>query len=501
MLNTVKITSKHTLLTFKVILKKRWTQLTLWMSLKPRLMIFLCLFIIYTSVSGPRLLKPSGNNHFAYLAYSFLHGQTSLISPPPHHNDWASYQVLTLHSSAPKHLSSPFKGIPLKAGVHLWKNLNGTHQVIKPKWVKHKKTVYYVSFPPLPAILMLPLVALFGLQASDVWLTLIFASLNGVFLFDLLQKLNHTFKLNRSKDEWIWFILLLTLGSAHWWCSVSGQVWFTALIIGVTCQLLFLRFALQMTSPIRAGLCLACAFSTRASLILYALFFYIQVIYPASSYPLSLQKRLKRALLFSIPPLCIGLILLFYNWMRFESISEFGHTYLAQGQLTRIQNYGLFHPVYFNKNLISAFLLLPKIQLTYPYFLVSWHGMSIPFSIPALLWIGPLWIHLLFFRGSIHHSFNKDQVRLIVHSSLTLLCILILLLFYQNTGWVQYTYRFILDFLPLGIVILFCSTQPLSPLFKTMIIWSILIHGLGAIGFDRSFFRPFFINLPHLLPH
>ena len=490
----------------------------------PRRFIFIGLLLIYALFAGPRLLKPSSNNHFAYLAQSFLQGQTHLSIPAPHHNDWASYWKLTLQPSINStQVPSPFKGIRLRKGRHQWQHLNGKSYTILPQSILKKEKKTYVSFPPLPALLLLPFVALFGLNASDVLLTLFFAALNGVLLFNLLTRLNESLHLKRSSADQVWLILLLTLGSAHFWCSVSGQVWFTALIIGVSFQLLFLRFAYQMSSPIWAGVMLGCAFATRASLILYALFFYAQIFFPLTPTPPPLKERLRKALLFSIPPLIIGLSLLSYNWIRFESWTEFGHRYLAEGQIARIQTYGLFHPVFLKKNLISAFLLLPKLQETFPYIRVSWHGMSIPFSIPVLLWIPLLWFLVLRFlslkRLDSHLESRPDSQNVstslfsppsfwnLQHLHLIGLCtfliglLLSLLLLYQNTGWVQYSYRFILDFIPLCILLLACWPSSFPKLFKFLILWSIVLHGIGAGAFGRAFFTPFFVNLPILYPH
>lgn len=194
--------------------------------------------------------------------------------------------------------------------------------------------------------------------------------------------------------------LIKTPKLEEWPDSPSGLLR-AALIVGVTFHLLYLYFALDARRPVLAGICLAMAFSTRASLVFAAVFFYWQVFFPNRDDG-PREDRWKRAALFSLPCLVVGLVLLYYNYIRFENPLEFGHTYLAGGTLARIRDYGLFHPDFLNRNLTAAFTLLPRITDTAPYIQLSKHGMSIFVTTPVLIWLlwpkrstaihKPLWI-------------------------------------------------------------------------------------------------------------
>ena len=65
-------------------------------------------------------------------------------------------------------------------------------------------------------------------------------------------------------------------------------------------------------------------------------------------------------------------------------------------------------------------------------------------------------------------------------------CIAVPILFYQNTGWEQFSYRFILDVLPYLVLILAASQLKLSRWFKGLIIAGVIINALGAATFQRS---------------
>ena len=339
---------------------------------------------------------------------------------------------------------------------------------------------------------MLPFVAVFGLAASDVWLTLICAGLNALLARSLFRTLRDSpeakrANLSRSDSDVMWITVSLTLGTAHFWSAVRGEVWFTALIVGVTAQLLFLRWAWSMRRPLLAGLALAAAFSTRASLITLAIFAYYQLVFPFQ--PLTWRARFRQAFIFSIPPLLIGVLLLWYNHVRFGAWYEFGHRYLAGGQIKRIQEYGLFHPSFFFKNVIAAFLLLPSISLHPPLLTYSWHGMALQFSSPQLLWA------LRPSRDS--SSLSRPRVALM----LTLCVTLCLLLLYQNTGWVQYSWRFALDLIPVLCCLTVLHDRQLGIGFRVAVCWGVAINAIGALIFGRDSELWSGVNLPILPPH
>ena len=58
-------------------------------------------------------------------------------------------------------------------------------------------------------------------------------------------------------------------------------------------------------------------------------------------------------------------------------------------------------------------------------------------------------------------------------------------LFYQNTGWAQFSYRFSIDFLPYMAVLLACGARPLNRKFQALMAASIVICLFGAITFGR----------------
>ncbi|MEE2785728.1 MAG: hypothetical protein VX589_00200, partial [Myxococcota bacterium] len=304
---------------------------------------------------------------------------------------------------------------------------------------------------------------------NDVVFNVLFAAANVLLFFLLLRMLVKRGDAHLRPREITWMLVLFGFGTAHFWCSVLGQVWFTALIVGLSFHLAFIYFAIDARRPFWAGVCLAAAFSTRATLVFAAVFFYWQLFF-SPKFGSGGQTRIRAFVLFSLPCLVVGLRLLAYNAVRFESIWTFGHTYLAGGTIPRIRDFGLFHFDFLNRNLTAAFTLTPRLLDTAPYLQFSKHGMSIFLSTPALLWL---------LRASANHQLVKASIA-------TTAVIAVPLILYQNTGWEQFSYRFILDVLPYLFLILCLGGVRIGRWFKAAIVASVFINLIGASTFHRA---------------
>ena len=195
--------------------------------------LFLAAFGVYAALSGPRLFHQSAAPHFIYQAEAFLHGRLSLPVDPPNLEDWA---------------------------------------------FAHGR--FYVSFPPFPALVMLPLVALFGYQFNDTLFTLFFAALNVVLLYRVLGRYAATGDATRTETEIRWLTAFYAVGSLALYMGIRGEVWFTAETMGVTFSCLYLLAAHRARHPVLAGLALAAAALTRAPLAFAVVFFVMELVAP-----------------------------------------------------------------------------------------------------------------------------------------------------------------------------------------------------------------------------
>lgn len=441
--------------------------------------LFALSFALLAGLSWERVTGPSTDPHFVYQARAWLEGSLELTRKPPHGNDWASYEWIKLRSG------QELRGVWLDHKARRFRSLEGEVFIIdrKEEDPRARKKQYFMSFPPMPAVVMTPLAAIWGYRANDVLVTLLFAALNVALMFVLLRRLSERGLTERSLSDNLWLTLLFGAGTAHLWCAVLGQVWFTALIMGVSFTLMYMLASIDARRPLLAGLFLAAAFATRTPLVFSAVFFAAFVFFPGGRW---LRREdwgqaARKVALFALPCLVVGLLLLYHNHLRFSSWTEFGHSYLAGGQIARIQKYGLFNYHFLSKNLSAALTLLPRLQPDYPYVMVSRHGMSLLLSTPALVYLfRPLE------RRDLQEQFWWRALWVTVAAVATPA------LFYQNTGYEQFSYRFSLDYTPYLIVLLAAGRRPLSRWFKLLVLWGIGVNLFGAITFKRfvQFYLP-----------
>ena len=62
----------------------------------------------------------------------------------------------------------------------------------------------------------------------------------------------------------------------------------------------------------------------------------------------------------------------------------------------------------------------------------------------------------------------------------------VLNLMYQNSGWVQFGYRFALDYMPLLLVMLALGGRRFGKRFIALGVVAVAINTFGAITFDRA---------------
>jgi hypothetical protein len=410
------------------------------------LAIYLVTTVVYLAVAGDRLVEPSPDNHFVYLAEGWLEGRLDLGGKPPGTNDWACFDEAT--------------------GERCGRRPSDTQK-------------YYVSFPPFPAVLALPVVAIFG---TALWDRLFFGLLAGLapaLLFVLLRGLRERDESDRTTAENLWLVALFAFGSVYFFSAVQGTVWFAAHVVASALICLHLLFAMNASRPVLAGLMLGLLLATRPSTLLLGLFFVLEAARAevkgqgarAWLSALFAKATLRRLALFALPVLAVGLALAAHNYARFGDPGEYGHRFLQIYWIHRIEKWGLFGYHYLGRNLAVVLASLPWLESEAPYVKISRHGLALWVVSPALLYL--LWP-------------NKMQPR---NAALALSIGLVfgLDLLYQNSGWVQFGPRFVLDWLPLGIVLLALGGRRFGPLFKSLVVISIAVSTFGALTFDRHY--------------
>ena len=425
------------------------------------LALYLACTTTFAMVAGPaRLGEHTAYNHYALLADAWLHGSQALAHGPPHYagnNDFASFEGKT-----------------------------------------------YISFPPFPAVLMVPFVALSGRAATFrvgqfvVWL----CGLAPALMFLVLEKLRRTGRSKRSEQDDVLLAVLFAVGTVYFFTAVEGTVWFAALTVNVVLMALYALFALDAERPALAGLMLGLVFATRVTPILAAPLFAFEAIRVSCAEGLpsegSFADRLRatwrrldtralasRYVAFAVPIVLVFALCSWTNYTRFHTLnpSDFGHEHLTVAWRSRMEKWGVVDYHYLAKNLGVMLTILPWLPArgtavswwtasssTSAPFQINEHGLALWFTVPLYFWL---------FRPR-SRGFLHDVLLLAIAGPA------LADLLYQNTGWRQFSYRFSNDYAVMLFMLLAIGGRPFGKLFHAAAAWGIVVNLFGAITFDRN---------------
>jgi hypothetical protein len=388
--------------------------------------IFLSVWLIYLSSSYFVSLvweTPKKTVYFPQLADAFLEGETHLTDPSSV-RDLTSYQ---------------------------------------DKW--------YVAFPPLPSLLMLPQVAMEDVESvNTVQFTIFFGALNVALAYAILESLRRNGLTHLDHSGNLWLTVLLAFGSVHWYMSLVGHVWYLSQIVTLTFAALAVFLILETRSLVLASVSLAIGMFARPTIVLlwpllYAL--YLEI----NSLTIKDWRRSIKSVLFSAIPIGIAVSgLLWYNLIRFDSLFDFGYQTMNVGDYLKpaLAEYGQFHPHFIMSNLKTMFFSLPRWNPDCGLPAPDGNGMSILITTPALIFL--------------YKSHGKS---LWARSAwLSLLLLTLPLLLYFNNGSFQFGFRFLMDLIiPILMLLAFGVGQRLPIAMRLFILSGVLVNYYGLLWF------------------
>ncbi len=343
----------------------------------------LVIYALFAVLDGP-IWFASASAYYNYLADALLHGQLALRLIPPSTHDLSFFQG-------------------------------------------H----FYLYWPPMPAVFLMPFVAIFGVQFSDTLFTAGIGALNVALVAMLLRQacIHRVIKLSKGRRGLL--VLCFALGSVQLTLAPFGRVWNTGQIVGFMCVALCYLVVLRMRGAwafVLAGLAIGAAFLTRNHMLFAGVWpaYYLLVQHRSIGW-----RRLAVNISAGLLPVVVAIgLLAWYNWARFGSIADNGLDYhqMAGIFVEDYRRYGPFHPHYLAINLFYQYIAYPlplndttfyggSLFLLTPVFFAAWVGAAV---------MRPRW----------------SMWALVV--SIVLVSIPILLL--MGTGWVQFGPRYSLDF-------------------------------------------------------
>jgi hypothetical protein len=289
---------------------------------------------------------------------------------------------------------------------------------------------YYILPPPMPAILLLPFVAIFGLSTNQSLASIFLGSLNISLVFLVTREITK----NRSVQ--LWTTVMFGFGTIHWWLAATGWVWFFSQVTSVTFLLLAIYATLKGRRPFLSGVFLGASFWSRLPTIFSLPFFMVMF---SDKW---LKKSVETPILKWVNPkpllylgFGVGIFValnFLYNFMRFGTPLDISY-YLKPGIFEEpIYKKGIFDITYLPRHLRVIFAGLPIFILKSPYVIPSWKGMSIWLTTPAF----------------VYALFAGIRNRLAFACWSAIIPVALLDFTHGGTGWNQFGYRYAVDFYP-----------------------------------------------------
>ena len=181
----------------------------------------------------------------------------------------------------------------------------------------------YVSFPPLPSVVLWPLTFLFGMNTPDNLLVKAYALGACVLMFYTLRRVGYR-RMNAALSAFLFCfassLLPMTLNGAVWYHAQMLAFFLTAAAVCLLC----------LDCPTAALLCYALSVACRPFNALYGLPLFITYIRVNRRAGVSLGQTALSLAPGTVLGLAVAAGLAIYNAVRFGNPLEFGHNYLAE---------------------------------------------------------------------------------------------------------------------------------------------------------------------------
>ena len=367
------------------------------------------------------------------IGYVLLHdilGETLLI-----HNNWDSY---TLQAKA-----------WLDGHIYFFHNYDYLE-------IAAYKNHYYVSFPPLPSVFMLPWVMIYGVNTPNNIIMIIYI----IIAVTLVYKIARFMKMREVLAAFWAFVTVF--GCNMVWMSTMGGVWFQAQLLNMIFCFAAI-YAMLNNKRVISYLCIAFAVGCRPFSIVY---FFVLLIYYYSIDKKTVNKNSdkisneenkkgkvssnKKAIINIVNTLSIvlkqwkgmvsaalvGIVYMIYNYARFDDPLEFGHNYLPEFLEA---SSGQFNLEYVATNLYRIFIEGVKFNKKMGLEFTQFNGFIIFIANPIFL------IYLVYIIKNIVKKNNNEVTRMI---ELMTVCNMILLCFHKTMGGWQFGNRYLVDLIP-----------------------------------------------------
>lgn len=320
----------------------------------------------------------------------------------------------------------------------------------------------YVMFPPVPAVIAMPFVAVFGVGFSGfVALSIVAVAITLFLWWRILQTLE------TERTIAIWLLFALGFATPLYFVVLRGDgVWFFAQSIGFLLTTAAIHQTVRGGSLVLAGAFIGLAFLCRQMSVFYLPFLFALALRPDERLISFSKAHITRVLKLGLPVAVAVLVYLAYNYVRFGDPLETGYQYMASGGEWsminhRINEFGLFSGAYLFFNTIYLFL----------------QGFHLQFGGDAMLTpigLDPAGVSLLAASPFVLLAFLTPMRRPVVIGIACILVMAVPMLWYHSNGFSQYNVqRYVLDWLPILFYMLALAvTRREAPVFGLLVVYA-----------------------------
>jgi hypothetical protein len=289
---------------------------------------------------------------------------------------------------------------------------------------------WYVAYPPMPAVLALPFVAVFGREFPAQVYSSLYAGLATGVVYLVLGQLGLAL---RVRDR-LALSAVFAFGTCFWYVAISGSAWYFAHVSAVLMLALATLSALTRKPAWIAGFLLGLAAMSRLPTGL-ALPFVLaaQLGFPGWTMLRSMDRgRLVRTtIVFGLGLAVPAAIYIGFNLLRWGTLTDQAYTRIPGVLEDPIYvDHGILSLWYIPRNLFAILFRSWNYVDEFPFLQPSWWGLGMFLTTPLFLWL---------FKARI-------RTPIVAWSLLGVLIVSLPIITHGNVGFTQFGYRFSLDF-------------------------------------------------------
>ena len=329
---------------------------------------------------------------------------------------------------------------------------------------------HYVIEGPVPALLLLPYVAVVGTAANQTLLAAVLCGIAVAAAWELGERLG----LQQAAN--VWLAAFLLAGTDLLWCAMLGDVWFIAHVSAAAFTLLALAELCGKRRGWLVALWAVAAAGSRFSLVL-AIPVYAALLIAADPLPQGwrVDSSRLRAVLFGFGGVLLGAGALYaaYNFARWGTVADIGYTSWYHLDPAGSPTGSPFRLQYLGYELWAFFVQRPDLSAAFPWIRPSYSGIALTWTSPALIYA--LWA-------------RKPRAFVLAMWAAALLVALPSFLYYVN-GFAQYGMRHALDFIPFLYVLMAIGARERLALWVKVLIAYSCVASLYGVWYWNVFLR------------